>query len=149
MTTWRTSLLTIAIMILCIPIAFGLGKTQKMRGTIVAFDPVYHGVKQPSFVKNLEVTIADVGKGDAHNSFVMLIFEGFGTQQLANDVLNGKMSFTVKAVRDTSCDERHPRWVTDPNSFEGSGPFLLNESHKSLSVDSISNLECYRVRVGE
>ncbi len=100
-------------------------------------------------MKNIEVTVADLGTGDAHKRFVKLIFEGFGIEQVAPDVLNGKVPFTVITVRDTSCDEPHPRWLTEPNSFEGSGPFLLNESHKDLPVDPVSGLECYRVRVGK
>jgi hypothetical protein len=149
MKIWRVLLLILAVLVFCIPNARGLGKSRKMRGVVVACDPVYHGLKQPSFVKNLEVTVADVGTSDVHKHFVKVIFEGFGNEQVATDVLNGQMPFAVRAVRDTSCDEPKPRWLTEPNSFDGSGPFVLNDSHKTLSVDSISGLECYRVRVGK
>lgn len=149
MKTSRMLLLIIALLLVCIPVAHGFGKSQKMRGVIVAYDPVYHGLKQPSFVKNIEVAVADVGTDDANERFVKLIFEGFGTKQVTDDVLNGKVPFTVRTIRDTSCDEPHPRWLTEPNSFEGSGPFLLNETHKALPVDSVSGLACYRVHVGK
>jgi hypothetical protein len=47
---------------LLISTVMGSGKGRKFSGTIVAYDPSYHSLKQPSFVKNLEVTIADVGR---------------------------------------------------------------------------------------
>jgi hypothetical protein len=123
------------------------GKGRNFRGTIVAFDPSYHSLKQASFVKNLEVTIADVGGKPSKQTFIKLIFEGFGTQQVADDVLSGRTPFSVRAVRDRSCDEAHPHLLSKPDSFEGSGAFLLNQAHQTQSLDAISRLECYRVHV--
>jgi hypothetical protein len=127
--------------------ATAAGKGHNFKGTIVAFDPSYHGLKQASLVKNLEVTVADVGGKPSNQTFIKLIFEGFGTQQVADDVLSGRTPFSVRAVRDTSCDEAHPHLLSKTDSFEGSGAFLLNQTHQTQSFDAISRLECYRVQV--
>ena len=125
------------------------GKERHFKGTIVAYDPIYHSLKQASFVKNLEVTIADVGRKPDNEKFIKLIFEGFGTQQVADDVLGGHTLFSVQAVRDTSCDENHPHILREVDSFQGSGAFLLNETHRAQSLGEITGLECYRVQVGK
>lgn len=134
---------------LLISTVMALGKWRNFKGTIVAFDPSYHSLKQASFVKNLEVTIADVGGKPSNQTFIKLVFEGFGTQQVADDVLSGRTPFSVRAVRDTSCDEAHPHLLSKADSFEGSGAFLLNQAHQTQSSGAISRLECYRVSVGK
>jgi hypothetical protein len=138
---------TVIGLFLLISTVMASGKGRNFRGIIVAYDPSYHSLKQASFVKNLEVTIADVGRKPSNQAFIKLIFEGFGTQQVADDVLGGRTPFNVRAVRDTSCDEAHPRLLSKVDSFEGSGAFLLNQAHQTQSLDAISRLECYRVRV--
>lgn len=125
------------------------GKERHYKGMIVAYDPSYHSLKQASFVKNLEVTIADVGRRESNQRFVKLIFEGFGTQQVAEDVLAGQAPFSVQAIRDKSCDEGHPQTTNSTDSFQGSGTFVLNETHRNQSLGGISYLECYRVQVGK
>jgi hypothetical protein len=132
---------------LLISVVMASGKGRNLKGTIIAFDPSYHGLKQASFVKNLEVTIADVGGKPSNQTFIKLIFEGFGTKQVADDVLSGRTPFSVRAVRDASCDEGHPHLLSKPDSFEGSGAFLLNQTYQTQSLDAISRLECYRVQV--
>jgi len=136
-------------MFLLISTAMASGRVRNFRGTIVAFDPSYHSLKQASFVKNIEVTIAEVGGKRSNQTFIKVIFEGFGTQQVADDVLSGRTPFSVRAVRDTSCDEAHPHLLSKADSFEGSGAFLLNQTHQTQSLDAISRLECYRVSVGK
>ena len=140
---------TVIVLFLLVSTVMASEKGRDFRGTIVAYDPSYHSLKQPSFVKNLEVTIADVGRKPSSQTFIKLIFEGFGIQQVADDVLNGRTPFNVRAVRDKSCDEPHPRLLNKVASFEGSGAFLLNQSYQTQSLDAISHLECYRVSVGK
>jgi hypothetical protein len=137
------------ILILLVSMVMASGKGRNFRGIIVAYDPSYHSLKQPSFVRNLEVTIADVGRKPSDHTFIKLIFEGFGTQQVADDVLGGRTPFSVRAVRDASCDETHPHVLSKIDSFEGSGAFLLNQTHQMQSLDEISRLECYRVLLGK
>jgi len=139
----------VVVAFLLISTVMASGKGRNFRGTIVAFDPSYHSLKQASFVKNLEVTIADVGGKSSNQTFIKLIFEGFGTHQVADDVLSGRTPFNVRAARDTSCDEAHPHLLSKADSFEGSGAFLLNQTHQTQSLDAISRLECYRVSVGK
>jgi len=130
--------------------AYGTARLHQLQGTIVAYDPTYHSLKQPSFVKNLEVTVADVGKTRDHPAFVKLVFEGFGREQVAENVLSGKIPFKTQAVRDTSCDEGHPHVLSDDvDSFQGSGAFILNQSHRTEQLNGVSHLDCYRVRVGK
>jgi hypothetical protein len=132
----------------CVLAAYGTGRAYHLQGTIVAYDPTYHSLKQASFVKNLEVTVADVGKTRDHPAFVKLVFEGFGREQVAEDVLSGKRSFKIQAVRDTSCDEGHPHVLSDDvDSFQGSGAFILNQSHRTEPLNGVSHLECYRTNV--
>jgi hypothetical protein len=137
---------SVAVLLL-ISAAVASGNGRALIGTVVAYDPTFHTLKQPSFVKNLEVTIADVGKKPSTPKFIKLIFEGFGTQQVTDDVLGGRTPFNVRAIRDKSCDEVHPHVLSKVDSFEGSGTFLLNQAHQIKSLDAISHLECYRVQV--
>lgn len=137
---------------ICLPAIYALGRTQSLKGTLVAYDPLYHGLKQASFVKNLEVTVADVGS-TGKERFVKVVFEGFGDRQLSDDVLNGEKPFAVRGVRDKTCDEAHPRvlreadWEADSTTLQGSGTFLLNKTHRTKSLGPMENLECYRVEV--
>jgi hypothetical protein len=140
---------TVIAVFLLISSVMASGKRHSFRGTIVAYDPSYHSLKQPSFVKNLEVTIAGVGRGPSNQTFIKLIFEGFGPQQVEDDVLSGRTPFSVRAVRDKSCDEGHPHLLSKVDSFEGSGAFLLNQTHQNQSLDTISRLDCYRAQVGK
>jgi hypothetical protein len=138
---------TVIALCLLVPNVTASGKRRDLRGTIIAYDPSYHALKQPSFVKNLEVTIAEVGRKPSNQTFVKRIFEGFGTQQVADDILAGRAAFSVRAVRDTSCDEGHPQLLGKGDSFQRSGAFLLNEGHQTESLEGISSLACYRVQV--
>jgi len=45
---------------LLISTVMGSGKGRKFSGTIVAYDPSYHSLKQPSFVKNLESSLSQM-----------------------------------------------------------------------------------------
>jgi hypothetical protein len=140
----------IALSLLCLPASYALGKSRNLRGTIIAYDPLFHGLKHPSFVKNLEVTVADLRSGGKPQQLVKVVFEGFGKSQLSQDILDGEKSFQVRAVRDTSCDEAHPRILSQLESdFQGSGTFVLNSAHRTTSLESVENLECYRVQVPE
>ena len=139
----------VAALFLFVSTATASEKERHFKGAIIAYDPSYHSLKHPSLVKNLEVTIADVGRKASDQVFIKLIFEGFGTQQLADDVLSGRTPFNIRAVRDSSCDENHPHLLYEVDSFQGSGTFLLNEAHRAQSLEAISRLECYRVRVGK
>jgi len=142
---FRAPIRMFVLWVLCFSPVFATA-TREMRGTIIAYDPTYHSLKQPSFVKNLEVTIAEVGK-TGNQTFVKIVFEGFGSQQLADVVLKGQKQFKVRGVRDTSCDEDHPRVLAEDNSFQGSGTFVLNQVHRTELLKGISRLECYRVQV--
>ena len=106
----------IALFVLGLPTIYALGRSRNLRGTIIAYDPMYHGLKQASFVKNLEVTVADLGSAGNPQPLVKVVFEGFGKSQLSQDVLDGEKPFQGRAVRDKSCDEAHPRILSQAES---------------------------------
>lgn len=143
----------IAIAALCalaVSTVHALSRGRNLKGTIVAYDPMYHGLKQASFVKNLEVTIAELGNAESSPRFVKIVFEGFGQRQLSQDILAGEKPFHVRAMRDKSCDEAHPRILSQAESgqaLQASGAFLLNETHDAKEFSSVENLACYRVDV--
>jgi hypothetical protein len=143
----RKSIPVIAMLVLGFLPMHAFGKGRNLKGIIVAYDPTYHGLKQASFVKNLEVTIADLGENP--HRLVKVVFEGFGQQQISQDVLDGEKPFHARAVRDKSCDEAHPRVLSQSDSqlFQGSGAFLLNQAHRAVPLGSVENLACYRVEV--
>ena len=119
------------------------------KATIVAYDPTYHNLKQASFVKNLEVTIAEARGNSKSPAFIKVIFEGFGKQQVSDDILQGRISLVIHGVRDKSCDEDHPHVLPELDGFQGSGTFVLNQAHRSQSFDAVYHLQCYRVKVGK
>jgi hypothetical protein len=147
----KTTRISVSIIFVC---ALGLGlvhatsRGRHLKGTILAYDPIFHSVKQVSFVKNLEVTIADLGSSKGPQKLVKVVFEGFGEQQVSQDVLDGERPFQVRAVRDESCDEAHPRVASHlEQPVQGSGTFVLNPTHRSLSLGEVEYLACYRVEV--
>jgi hypothetical protein len=140
----------IALFVLGLPTIYALGRSRNLRGTIIAYDPMYHGLKQASFVKNLEETVADLGSAGNPQPLVKVVFEGFGKSQLSQDVLDGEKPFQGRAVRDKSCDEAHPRILSQAESeqaLQGSGTFLLNQTHRATPLGPVESLVCYRVEV--
>jgi hypothetical protein len=57
----------VVVAFLLISTVMASGRGRNFRGTIVAFDPSYHSLKQASFVKNLEVTIARSASADCRD----------------------------------------------------------------------------------
>jgi hypothetical protein len=133
------------ILMVGISTALCAAQARHLRGTIIAYDPAYHTLKQSSFVKNREVVIAETRPEGKKKSFVKLVFESFGPTQVNQDVLEGLKAYDVRVVRDTSCDEAHPRLVNKFDLNQGSGIFLINSSHVIGPLPQIENLLCFRV----
>lgn len=122
-------------------------KARHIHGTVVAYDPAYHILKESSFVRNLEVVIVELSPAGKSPSFIKVVFEGFGPTQIEQDVLDGVKPLDTWAVRDGTCDEARPRLVTKFNLLgNGSGTFLMNSSRVKGQPPQIDRLRCFRVK---
>jgi len=144
----KTSRVSIALIVVCVlgltPVHATEGR-QYLKRSIIASDPIFHCVKQVSSVKNLEVTVVDVGRSKGPQMLVKVVFEGFGGRQVNQDVLEGEKPFKDRAIRDVSCDEAHPRVASQlapEQTSQGSGTFVLNQTHRSIPLGPMENLVC-------
>jgi len=120
-------------------------QTRCLHGTVIAYDPVYHSIKQASFVRNREVVIAEIQGPGKHKSYVKVVIESFGQRQLEDRQLEGEQTIDVSGVRDRKCDEGRPEFVTEIEVGSGSGKYMLNRANATSAPPRIEQLRCYRV----
>jgi hypothetical protein len=116
-------------------------KTQKLNGKIVAYDPIKNAAKAASFVQNEEVIVMEAPS--QKQKYVKVMFSSFGTTQIKPQYFDGTQPLAVEVLRDKSCDEPTPRFVSQVTLEEVSGTYLLTDAFKSTPPGRIKNLECY------
>jgi hypothetical protein len=117
------------------------GKTPSLSGKIVAYDPLSHAAKAGGFVVNKEVVILEAPA--AKKKYLKVVFVSYGTTQIDPKYFDGIAPLAVKALRDRTCDETDPKFVTQVSPNQSSGMYLLTDSFKNLPPPKIKKLECY------
>ena len=116
-------------------------KTSKLTGKIVGYDLMQHASKQASAVQNQETVALETTA--QKQKYVKVIFSSFGTTQIEPKYFAGTELLTVEVLRDHTCDERSPRFVTEASAEQMAGTYLLTDAFKSSPPGKIKILECY------
>jgi hypothetical protein len=135
----KKSLLTTLAMV-----AFTLlshAKNSKRTGKIVGYDVMHHTSKSASVVQNQEVVVLETA--NPKEKYVKVMFSSFGTTQIEPKYFDGKEPLTTDVLRDHSCDERTPAFVSEVTLEQIAGTYLLTDAFKSQPPGRIKTLKCY------
>jgi hypothetical protein len=135
----KKSLLTTLAMV-----AFTLlshAKNSKRTGKIVGYDVMHHTSKSASVVQNQEVVVLETA--NPKEKYVKVMFSSFGTTQIEPKYFDGKEPLTTDVLRDHSCDERTPAFVSEVTLEQIAGTYLLTDAFKSPPPGRIKTLKCY------
>lgn len=116
---------SVAIILIVLSLASpSQAQSRKFTGQIFAYSPWEHLLKLSSFVPNQEIVIFRLRN---RPTFVKLVFVSFGQEQLNEKYFDGSTTISVRAKRDTSCDE------TAPQFFGRSEPLVTNDEASRTS----------------
>ena len=118
-----------------------LAKASKMGGKMVAYDLMRHNSKSATFMQNQEIVILETS--GEKNKYVKIIFSSFDTSQIDPKYFEGTLPLEVDVLRDHSCDERSPVFVTQASLERIAGTYLLTDAFKNHPPASIKTLKCY------
>jgi hypothetical protein len=106
------STLSLAVVVWALPC---FAKTPTFTGKMVAYDPLLHAAKNASRLSNREEIVLET---PGHKEkYVKLIFLGVGDTQIDPKYFDGTTPLSVRALRDTTCDEPSPSFVTEVTVF--------------------------------
>lgn len=120
---------------------FCFAKTTKLTGKIVAYNLMQHESKTASAVQNQETVILSVP--EQKKKYVKIVFSSFGTTQIDEKYFSGTEPLTVEVLRDHTCDENSPVFVSQTSVEQMGGTYLLTDAFKSSPPGKIKTLECY------
>jgi len=118
-----------------------LAKASKIAGKIVAYDLMRHNSKTASFMQNQEIVILETS--GEKEKYIKLIFSSFDTSQIDAKYFDGTLPLEVDVLRDHSCDQRTPVFVTQASLEQIAGTYLLTDAFKNRPPASIKSLKCY------
>ncbi len=118
-----------------------LSKSTKLVGRMVGFDVMHHTSKSASVVQNEEVVVLETA--NPKEKYVKVMFSSFGTTQIEPKYFDGAEPLTVDALRDHSCDETRPTFVSQVTLEQIAQTYLLTDAFKSQPPGRIKNLRCY------
>ena len=138
----RKKALLIAVAILTLAIVC-LAKTKKVSGKMVAYDFMKHSSKSASLIQNEEVVVLETP--NEKQKYVKLIFSSSGTTQIDPKYFDGSQPLAADVIRDKTCDEKAPTFVSQVSMEQIAGTYLLTDAYKNHPPSRIKNLECYAV----
>ena len=115
-------------------------KTAKISGKIVAYDVMKHSSKSASDMQNQEVVVLESGQ---KQKYVKVMFSSFGTTQIDPEYFDGTQPLDANVLRDHTCDEKAPTFVTQVSLEQIGGTYLLTDAFKNQPPGRIKTLECY------
>ena len=116
-------------------------KTAKISGKIVAYDVMKHSSKSASDMQNQEVVVLE--SSGQKQKYVKVMFSSFGTTQIDPKYFDGTQPLEANVLRDHTCDEKAPTFVTQVSLEQIGGTYLLTDAFKNQPPARIKNLECY------
>ena len=129
-----------AVMIL----AFGLvslARTSKLTGKIVGYDFMHHASKAASDTLNEEVIVLETP--NPKQKYVKVMFSSMGTTQIEPQYFDGTQPLEVNGLRDKTCDEKAPTFVSQVSMEQIAGTYLLTDAFKTQPPARIKTVECY------
>lgn len=133
-------LTTVAILTLALVC---LAKTKKLSGKMVAYDFMKHSAKSASLVQNEEVVVLETP--NEKQKYVKLVFSSSGTTQIDPQYFDGSQPLAADVLRDKTCDEKAPTFVSQVSMEQIGGTYLLTDAYKSHPPSRIKILDCYAV----
>ena len=125
-------------------VTFGLvclAKTSKLTGKIVAYDVMHHANKSASAMQNQEIVVLETS--NPKEKYVKVMFSSFGTTQIEQKYFDGAQPLTADVLRDHSCDESRPSFVSQVSLEQIARTYLLTDAFKSQPPGRIKTLKCY------
>ena len=116
-------------------------KTAKISGKIVAYDVMKHSSKSGSDMQNQEVVVLE--SSGQKQKYVKVMFSSFGTTQIDPKYFDGTQPLEANVLRDHTCDEKAPTFVTQVSLEQIGGTYLLTDAFKNQPPGRIKTLECY------
>lgn len=116
-------------------------KNSKLTGKIVAYDLMRHEAKAASGVQNEEVVVLETTS--QKHKYVKVVFSSAAPTQIDQKYFAGTLPLTVDILRDRSCDEKYPSFVSQVTLERIAGRYLLTDAFKSSPPGRIKMLECY------
>ena len=116
-------------------------KTAKISGKIVAYDVMKHSSKSASDMQNQEVVVLE--SSGQKQKYVKVMFSSFGTTQIDPKYFDGTQPLEANVLRDHTCDEKAPTFVTQVSLEQIGGTYLLTDAFKNQPPGRIKTLECY------
>jgi hypothetical protein len=135
----KKSLLAVLVIVACTLLSFA--KNSKRTGKIVGYDVMHHTSKSASVVQNQEVVVLETA--NPKEKYVKVMFSSFGTTQIEPKYFDGKEPLTTDVLRDHSCDERTPAFVSQVTLEQIAGTYLLTDAFKPQPPGRIKSLKCY------
>ena len=132
-------LLTVTIIVSLTLAAFA--KNSKLTGKIVAYDLMRHEAKAASGVQNEEVVVLETTA--QKHKYVKVVLSSAAPTQIDQKYFAGTLPLTVEILRDRSCDEKYPSFVSQVTLERIAGRYLLTDAFKSSPPGRIKMLECY------
>jgi len=132
--------LLVAVAILALGLA-SFAKPRKIAGRIVAYDLMRHNSKAATFMQNQEIVVLETS--GEKEKYIKVIFSSSDTSQIDAKYFDGTLPLEVVALRDHSCDQRSPVFVTQPSLEQIAGTFLLTDAFKNRPPANLKNLKCY------
>ena len=125
-------------------LAFGLvslARTSKLTGKIVGYDFMHHASKAASDTLNEEVIVLETP--NPKQKYVKVMFSSQGTTQIEPKYFDGTQPLEVNALRDKTCDEKAPTFVSQVSMEQIAGTYLLTDAFKTQPPARIKTVECY------
>jgi len=132
--------LLVAVALLALGLA-SFAKASRIAGRIVAYDLMRHNSKAATFMQNQEIVVLETS--GEKEKYIKVIFSSSDTSQIDAKYFDGTLPLEVVALRDRTCDQRGPVFVTQPSLEQIAGTFLLTDAFKNRPPASIKNLKCY------
>jgi len=132
-------ILTVAVIVSLGLAAFA--KNPKLAGKIVAYDLMRHDAKAASGVQNEEIVVLETTT--QKHRYVKVVFSSSAPTQIDQKYFDGTLALTVDVLRDRSCDEKYPSFMSQVSLERIAGRYLLTDAFKSSPPGRIKMLECY------
>jgi hypothetical protein len=116
-------------------------KSTKLTGKIVGYDFMHHASKAASGTQNEEIVILETPNDK--RKYVKVMFSSSGTIQIEPNYFEGTQPLDVNVIRDKTCDEKAPTFVSQVNMEQIAGTYLLTDAYNNHPPSRIKNLECY------
>jgi len=136
----RQKVLLTAVLILVFGLV-SLARTAKLTGKMVGYDFMHHASKAASDTLNEEVIVLETP--NEKQKYVKVMFSSLGTTQIEPKYFDGTQPLEVNVLRDKTCDEKAPTFVSQVSTEQIAGTYLLTDAYKAQPPARIKNLDCY------